>query len=700
MSDRAGVARVENQEPTEAVGIFTVNHHDGGSNRLTNLPDHAVASRSSQSRRVPTSLVSALFLVLAVGCVGDDGRPGSSAQAGSSAGVCVDYSGDPAGCQPSAFDTPIGQMPSVRVNREGNLDPSSSEEDARAGFASVEEELHLFRNFERVHWVLTIPSEVDPATGGWRGGDLDGAGDARGLGIAGQCLYVGHRNGPGATHAINIFKIQPDPEANPPVQVGEIPAMVVGNQGFDDRELRSLIYTLASGEERQILVRNGGTRTEGTLITYEVDMDTCLPIRESETYNFNGPSHEFFLWHDPENPYRILIYVAMFSGAGLPDPANPGLSIPDAIVMGLTDEDSGEMLHDAQVLAGFSLQAVGGPPLNELPDETGLFGDGRFADFSTTANLSGRPGNYQERQNNMLHSLSLTDDGERVYVAGGHAGFYVLNSEAIAHSRNEDLVVGRAGCNRRSTIASANGDLDASLLGEIDNDCLHMVVSDDPGLAAFLASDASDAEKAARYLVLLTRSRLDVHPPYSSNPTGVHSAVFVPERPAQVRGNVRGRPAFVWLSDENGGCPLMHARMASVESETTPVMIGAFGIPDSQVEECLTQANTEPSGEPRRNVPQQNHNPTIFRNLVFTSWYGHGLRVIDISNPYNLREVGHALPLPHGVTRSYPVFKDGLIYWTDSDTGLHVGRYTGPRSDELPGPGSGTYEGNATSPHR
>jgi hypothetical protein len=31
-------------------------------------------------------------------------------------GQCVDFSGDPAGCQPSTFDTPIGQMPSVRVN--------------------------------------------------------------------------------------------------------------------------------------------------------------------------------------------------------------------------------------------------------------------------------------------------------------------------------------------------------------------------------------------------------------------------------------------------------------------------------------------------------------------------------------------------------------------------------------------------------
>ena len=46
---------------------------------------------------------------------------------------CVDRSNDPAGCQPSTFDTPMAQMPSVRVNRQGQVDPTSSEADAKAG---------------------------------------------------------------------------------------------------------------------------------------------------------------------------------------------------------------------------------------------------------------------------------------------------------------------------------------------------------------------------------------------------------------------------------------------------------------------------------------------------------------------------------------------------------------------------------------
>ena len=385
---------------------------------------------------------------------------------------------------------------------------------------------------------------------------------------------------------------------------------------------------------------------------------------------------------------------------GVPDPTSPGLKVPDLLVMAVTDEETGEMLSKPKFLAGFTLQEVGGPPIDERPDATGLFSDGRFLDFSDSKNGLGQSGNFQNREQNRLHSVSVTDDGERVYVAGTTAGFYVLDSEAVAHARDAQLAAGSAGCNQRSTIASVNGIIDPAKLPLIANDCLHMVVNNDPGLKAFLASTASPEAKAARYLVLMTRSRFDVYPPVNASPTGTHSAVFIPNRPARVRGNTKGRPAYVWLSDENGGCPLNYARMVSVESELVPIMVGAFAIPDNQVEECLTQATTEPNGQPRRRIPQQNHNPTIFKNLVFTTWYGHGLRVIDISNPYTPREVGHALTVPHGVARTYPVFKDGLIYWVDNDTGLHVARYTGPRADELPGPGTGTYEGNATSPHR
>ena len=613
---------------------------------------------------------------------------------------CVDYSNDAAGCQPSTFDTPIGEMPSVRVNRRGEVNAFSTESQARAGFFRLQRNLNLIRNFDYLHWVITVPSTRDSEDDPWQGGDMEGAGDARGLGIAGSCLFLGHGNGAGVSRGVDVFRIQDNPVRNPPEKIGELPVIQVGNQGYDDRELRALLYTDNSGEDRMLLVRNATTRTEGVMESFAIDPDTCMATGKSQVFDFNGPSHEFFLWHDPKNSNRVLIYMAMFAGGGLPDPADPSRRLPDAYAMGITDENSGAVLDEPLVLSTFSLEDVGGPPINERPDETGLYADGRFADFSHLIDARGRAGNFNDRQNNMLHSLSLSDDGERVYVAGGNAGFYILNSAGVANNSDADLKAGDS-CNVRSTVASVRGQMNTDLLAEIANDCIHMVVSDDIGLQAFLDSGASDVAKAVRYQVLQTRSRIDVHPPNNSLPTGIHSAVMVPNRPAQVRGNEDGRPAYVWITDENfGGCPIMHARMVSTDVEATPVMVGAFAIPDNQLEECLAQPGTEPNGGPLRRVAQQNHNPTVFKNLVFNSWYGHGIRAIDISNPYMPREVGHIITLPHSIARTYPVFKDGLIYWADSDSGLHVGRYNGPRADELPGMDSGTYESNATSPHR
>jgi hypothetical protein len=639
--------------------------------------------------------------VAALACIAATLSAGHSCQAATpvAAHGCVDYSSDPAGCQPSTFETPTGQMPSRRVGRDGRINARSSEADARAGAALDERKLHLFRNITPLHWTLTVPSVKDPATQGWTGGDLDAMGDARGLGIAGDCIFVGHENGLGHKHPINIFRIQADAARHAPVQVGEIPAMAQGDQGFDDRELRSLAYTTSSGQDRLILVRNGGTQSIGREMVYDIELHTCLVRSVSGTWDFGGQSHEFYLWHDPANPNRILVYMTIWTPA-IPDPNNPGLVVADLYVMAITDEHTGDILPTPRIDATFTLQDAGGPRINEKPDATGLYSDGRFIDYSINKDLWGTPGILNKMEQNKLHSISVSNDGERGYVAGTTAGFYILNTEAIAHHTDADLAAGRAGCNlRTSMVASATG-LDAARLPELAHDCVHMVINDDPGVAAYLASQAPAEAKLERYLALETRSRFDVYPPFNANPTGTHSAILIPDRPAEVRGNPKGRPAYVWLSDENfGGCPLNYARVVSVEQEAFPAMIGAFAIPDNLLDNCLKQPITEPDGVTRRRpIAQQNHNPTVFKDLVFTTWYGHGLRVIDISNPMTPREVGYALPVPQGIARTYPIFKDGLMYWADNRTGLHVAKYTGPYANEIPT--RGVYEGNATSPHQ
>lgn len=618
---------------------------------------------------------------------------------------CVDYSKDPAGCQPSTFVTPLSEMPTVRVNREGKADPNSSPEDAKAGAELLWKKLHLFRNVVPLHWVILIPSVKDPATGAWRGGDLDGAGTGRSFALGGECIYVGNITSrvaaKGLDRPMTILRIQPDPEKNPPVKVGELPAPPGSNddhQGVDDKEVRSLVYTIAPGQDRQILVRLVG----GLFQTYRIDQKTCLPTWQSDTFPMVGEPHEFYLWHDPANVKRIVIYVSM-TGGGVPDPNQPELTVPDAYALAITDDKTGELLQKPQVLASFSLSDVGGPPANEKPDPTGLFSDGRFADFSHLAGPRKEPGLFSKQQGNALHSLSVSDDGERVYIAGGSAGFYILNAEAVASQGNAALAGGTAGCHQRSTRLAVDGVIDPSKIADAASDCLHMVVHDDPGLKALLASNASAAAKAQRYLVMTTRSRLDVHPPVNSS-TAIHSAVLVPDRPSQARNNTKGRPAYVFLTDENMGCPYGYSRIVGVDQEASPVMVGAFATSSNELEPCLAFPATQPNGQPRGKQNFQAHNPTVFKNLVFLGQMGDGVRIIDISRPHNPREVGHAITPPSanqsGIARGPVVFKDGLMYWHDIGNGLHVGKYTGPRKDELPGPGSGIYDSYSTSPHR
>lgn len=659
-------------------------------------------------RRLVALMIAAGF-VAADGALADGpGKGGGSLPPGlaKKGKVCHDPSGDPAGCQPSTFDVPLAQIPSRRLGRNGEMNLFSSDRDALFGAFELEKKLGLFRNMEHLHWVPLVPSVTDPSTGQKSGGDLDADGDGRGLGIAGDCIFVGHNNGVGVRNAVDILKVQPDPGKHAPRWVGNIPAVFVNDRGYDDRELRALLYRTTGGQDLMLLARDPTAGNDGRLIVYQIDPATCLPTFTSQTYLFGGELHEFFLWHDPRNPNRVLIVTAMFSGGGRPDPNNPGELIPDVIVMAITDERTGAVLARPVVLAGFSLEDVGGPPHNETPDANGLFLDGRFPDYSHLRDNFGRPAARQTSQANHSHSLTMSDDGERIYVAFSTAGFFILNSAGVAHNTDAALAAGTAGCNKLSTNVRTGGHvggvLDVPRLAEVANDCVRMVIHDDPGLKAIVGSGMSSEMIAERYQKLHDRSRYDPYPPVMTF-TGFHSAVPVPGRPSLNKGNTRERPAFVVVSDEKPflDCPATWLYIMSVDEEISPTQAGSFTVPINQLENCLNQPTLEPDGlTPRRQRSQQAHNPTVFENLVFISWYSQGLRVIDISQPHTPREVGYARTAPVGVVRTYPVFKDGLIYWVDNDTGLHVARYFGPRADELPGPGSGVYEGNATSPHR
>jgi hypothetical protein len=642
--------------------------------------------------------VGAFAFASAVGAA-DAPKKGAAAKGPSAA--CKDArTGKAMDCVPATFDTfdiPFAKLPGGRVNAKGELDPKASPADAKKGAFAAAKKLGLFRNFVWLHWVPTAPSKRDAKTGGYSGGDLDGfptGWGSTGLGIAGNCLYWGRSNstnttGPGVTQDVIIYKIQKDAERDPPVEVGRMPQLTVdqGKTAVRDRELRPYNYVSSDGKPRMLMVRSAATGTGGDVITYTVNPQTCLPVDQGAKAA-GVLAHEFYLWHDPKNPNRFVVASQTYAAQD-----------EDLIFTAITDEKTGEVLQKPQFLASFALHAVGGPPRNELPDKTGLYLDGRFTDYSTYTDQWGRPGARQPSQINTIHSGSVSDDGERFYAAGTTAGMFILDTEFIARNTNAALAAGTV-CNPKSTDVWTKGpdgtEVDVHKLPQVAKDCVHPVLNDDPGLQAMLAStEMSDVEKLVRFTRLETKSRLDVWPSMVAM-TGNHSAVPVPDRPSMSGKNPNKRPAYVIMTEEwpFGPCPERGLRIASVESEINPTLIGAFAMSDSVPEACFAQPKV-PGAKIRPMMHA--HNPTVFKNLVFVGWLGHGLRAIDISNPFNPREVGHARPVPWGDVMTYPDFHDGLIYIGDNNSGLHVLKYTGPRADEIPK--TGTYSSNRTSPH-
>ena len=594
------------------------------------------------------------------------------------------------------FDIPFDKLPGGRMNSKGELDPTSSPEDAHAGAFVAAKRLGLFRNFEWIHWIPTVPSKKDPVTGKWSGGDLDGfptGWGSTGLGIAGDCLYWGRSNstnttGPGVTRDVIIFRIQKDPVKNPPVEVGRMAQLTAdgGKTAVRDRELRPYNYRSTDGRERMLMVRSAATGTGGDVITYTVDPKTCLPTDQGWTAK-GVLAHEFYLWHDPKNPNRLLVLSQTY-----------GSQPEDLVITAITDEKTGEVLREPLFLAGFTSEEIGGPVRNERADASGMFSSGRFADYSALTDQWGRPGGSQPSMVNNIHSGSLSDDGERFYAAGTTAGFYILNTEVIGQHSNAEIAAGRL-CNQKSTNAwidgKVGGVIDVRKLPAVAHDCVHPVLNSDPGVLAMLNSDRPDMDKLARYVRLETRSRFSYTPPMVSM-TGVHSAVPVPGRPSLTKGNDKKRPAWVVLTEEwpFGPCPERGMRLVNVEQEVTPMLVGTIAQADSVVENCLAQPR--PPGSTIRPMMHA-HNPTVLPHIVFVGWLGHGLRAIDISNPFDPREVGHARPVPWGDVMTYPDIHDGLIYVGDNHTGLHVLKYTGPYADEVPK--DAIYSSNRTSPH-
>lgn len=437
------------------------------------------------------------------------------------------------------------------------------------------------------------------------------------IGISGNCLYVGSRIGrrPGTGPDFGTPALPPETLildiSNPrkPVVVGSIP----GIPNATSRELRTI------PDLRTLIIMNfrDAGPDSGAVNNYQFyDISDCRRpvLKQTLSLGLDRP-HEFFLWRDPADARRFLLYSSIHLG----DVREPSLRV-------------------------FELIAPPAGPISSTPVATFTL-DPAVPRVEPVAPTEYRDDHYvfdTERpatQRNNVHSMSVSADGTRVYVASIHAGYYILDATRLAR---------KLPCKPDTVTVDATSNTDPEL-------CLRKL-NPDPG------------------------ARVDFTPPSGWTE---HSVYPVP-----------GRPYLIISGERNGTntCPWSWGHILDISNEKYPQIVSRYMVPEN------LEANCYPGGpgDPALLREFSPHQQLVFPNLFFVSWYSAGLRVWDISNPVLPLEVGLYVPRPKtDVVEPFrgspdvwvwphPMLYNGLIYITDENSGLYVLKYKGPRCDELP----------------
>ena len=110
-------------------------------------------------------------------------------------------------------------------------------------------------------------------------------------------------------------------------------------------------------------------------------------------------------------------------------------------------------------------------------------------------------------------------------------------------------------------------------------------------------------------------------------------------------------PAFIWMVD--------------ITDETRPVSVATYS--------PAAAASIAPRNQYGAHQPAEQ----VYDNKMFVTWFSGGLRVVDISNPYSLQEIGYYVPTPgrgQKTVKSNDVFRaeNGLLYLIDRLDGLEI----------------------------
>jgi hypothetical protein len=426
------------------------------------------------------------------------------------------------------------------------------------------------------------------------------------IAISGNCLYVGNRIGrrTGTTGLPPEVLIVDISRPNDPQVVSSFTTV----PGATSREMRAI-------PDRNTLIImhfQDGAFTPGTNNFQIYDISNCQQPVLRQTLDLAADTpHEFFVWRDPDNTSRYLLYTSVNS-------IEPSLRVYE-----VNNPPTGTAVNVP--VATFSLA----PAVAETePTDPNRYRDDHFV-------FQPKP----TSQTNRLHSMAVSEDGTRVYMANSQAGYYILDSSRLA---------ARLSCVRDTVTVDETSNLDPNL-------CLRKI-NPDP------------------------QSRIDLTPPYG----GIHHSIYP----------IPGGP-YLWTGGERNGtttCPWTGGQILDASDEMNLQIVAHYMVPENLSENCFIGG----PGDPSLLREFSTHQPLLFKNIVFLTWYSAGLRAWDVSNPRLPLEVGVFVPRPAAqvVERfrnspdvwmwPFPILHNGLIYVTDENSGLYVLRYTGRRAKELP----------------
>ena len=421
-------------------------------------------------------------------------------------------------------------------------------------------------------------------------------------------IYVGSRTDGQPQHLDPGVQVVDIADPAKPEVVGQVPPTSVDPMmavGYTSRELRvwqqqgalivmyfgcsAIIHDCVSGQD-------AGEQPFQQMALFDVSGANGAAPRLVSIYKPSRTPHEMFLWIDPAHAGRALLYWT-----------SPNDGMKSLVVTDLSQWRSGT-----------------------FPEIGGMNTAAKFTASQATG--------FDVR----LHSISVSPDGTRTYLAHLGGGFLVLDSSDFAN------------------------------------------------------------EVASPKFRFITPTANRV---FWDN-QGAHSSVLIPgTHYALTTEEIYGRAFNAAFGAAMGGCPWGWVRIIDVADETAPKLAAEYKLAENEVSFC---ANVPPQQNDFSSYAS--HNPTVLRHLAFVTWHSGGLQAIDLTDPAHPARAGSFLPTPEPISVtpdpalepgsnnviawSYPIIKDGLIYFIDIRNGLYVVRYNGVHADEVAK--VGFLEGNSS----